>query len=230
MFHMEKIFTYLTDLENNNNRQWYLSHKEQRIEAEKEFEELMQELILELGKVDNSILFNNPKDLTFKLVRDTRFSKDKSPYNPTFRAHISSKGKLPIPVGYFISIKPNNQSFLGGGLFADIFRDATNMIREYIDNNEMKFRSIISNDLFASNFTVMGTALKNIPQGYNENSSMKEYLKNRSWYVEYRLCDEQLLDDSNFIGLAVEKYILMIPFNTFLNEALMNFEMPERKM
>lgn len=53
-------------------------------------------------------------DLTFKLVRDTRFSRDKSPYNPAFRAHISSMGKLPIPVGYFIMIKPGNQSFLGG--------------------------------------------------------------------------------------------------------------------
>jgi len=177
---MEKTVAYLTDLENNNNREWYLLHKEQRIEAEKEFEELLQELILELGKVDNCILFNNPKDLTFKLVRDTRFSKDKSPYNPTFRAHISSKGKLPIPVGYFIAIKPNNQSFLGGGLFADVFRDATNMIREYIDKNEMKFRSIVSDDLFAANFAVKGTALKKIPQGYNENSSMKEYLKKRA--------------------------------------------------
>jgi len=229
VFHMEKILTYLTDLENNNNRQWYLSHKEQRIEAEREFEELLQVLILELGKVDNSILFNNPKDLTFKLVRDTRFSEDKSPYNPTFRAHISSKGKLPIPVGYFIAIKPNNQSFLGGGLFADMFRDATNMIRDYIDNNEMKLSSIVSDDLFASNFTVMGTALKNIPQGYNENCSMKEYLRNKSWYVEYKLSDEKLLDDRKFIEMAVEKYSLMIPFNSFLNEALVNFEMPERK-
>jgi len=83
---LKKILAYLTDLENNNNRQWYLSHKEQRIEVEREFEELLQELILELGKVDNSILFSSPGDLTFKLVRDTRFSKDKSPYNPTFRA------------------------------------------------------------------------------------------------------------------------------------------------
>ena len=226
---MEKTVAYLTDLENNNNREWYLLHKEQRIEAEKEFEELLQELILELGKVDNCILFNNPKDLTFKLVRDTRFSKDKSPYNPVFRAHISSKGKLPIPVGYFIAIKPNNQSFLGGGLFADVFRDATNMIREYIDKNEMKFRSIVSDDLFAANFAVKGTALKKIPQGYNENSSMKEYLKKKSWYVEYRLSDDMLSDDKEFIDMAVEKYSLMIPFHSFLNEALVDFEMPERK-
>ena len=50
-------------------------------------------------KIDSSILHNNPKDLTFKIVRDTRFSHDKSPYNPAFRVHISSKGKMPVPVG-----------------------------------------------------------------------------------------------------------------------------------
>lgn len=66
-----------------------------------------QQLIYGIGEFDNSVLHNIPKELTFKLVRDTRFSHDKSPYNPSFRAHISSMGKLPIPVGYYIMIKPN---------------------------------------------------------------------------------------------------------------------------
>ena len=103
--------------------------------ANDEFEELIQTLILEIGKFDGSILHNNPKDLTFKLVRDTRFSHDKSPYNPAFRAHISSRGKLPVPVGYYLMIKPGNQSFLGGGLFADMFKGATAMVRDYIAQN-----------------------------------------------------------------------------------------------
>ena len=71
-----------------------------------EFEKLLQTLMLKIGKFDDSVLHNNPKDLTFKLVRDTRFSHDKSPYNPAFRAHISSCGKLPVPVGYYLMITP----------------------------------------------------------------------------------------------------------------------------
>lgn len=66
-----------------------------------------QQLIYGIGEFDNSVLHNIPKELTFKLVRDTRFSHDKSHYNPSFRAHISSMGKLPIPGGYYIMIKPN---------------------------------------------------------------------------------------------------------------------------
>ena len=126
------MLTYLTDLSHNNDRQWYHAHKEEFLAAKTAFEGLVQELIYRIGKTDSSILNQNPRELTFKLVRDTRFSHDKSPYNPAFRAHISSKGKLPIPVGYYIMIKPGGQSFLGGGLFTDMFKDATAMIRDHI--------------------------------------------------------------------------------------------------
>ena len=119
------IIDYLTELSRNNNREWYHDHKSDYQKANAEFETVLQELILEIGKFDESILHNVPKELTFKLVRDTRFSHDKSPYNPAFRAHISSMGKLPVPVGYYLMIKPGNQSFLGGGLFADMCKDAT---------------------------------------------------------------------------------------------------------
>ena len=91
------MLTYLTDLSHNNDRQWYHTHKEEFLAAKTEFEGLVQELIYRIGKTDSSILNQNSRDLTFKLVRDTRFSHDKSPYTPAFCAHISSKGKLPIP-------------------------------------------------------------------------------------------------------------------------------------
>ena len=97
----QKILDYLSALSMNNSRDWYHANKEDYKKANAAFEGLLQMLMLEIGKFDSSILHNNPKDLIFKIVRDTRFSHDKSPYNPAFRAHISSKGKLPVPVGYY---------------------------------------------------------------------------------------------------------------------------------
>ena len=99
---MKLMIKYLNDLSENNNREWYHAHKAENKAANAEFEDLIQTLILRIGEFDSSILHNQPKELTFKLVRDTRFSHDKSPYNPAFRAHISSKGKLPVPVGYYL--------------------------------------------------------------------------------------------------------------------------------
>ena len=225
---IDSIIDYLSALSMNNNREWYHANKESFKKANAEFEGLLQALILEIGKFDSSILHNNPKELTFKIVRDTRFSHDKSPYNPAFRAHISSKGKLPVPVGYYLMIKPNNQSFLGGGLFADMFKDATTMIRDYIAQNGEEWEKIIHEPKFAKYFTVQGTALKRVPAGYEKEHPQAEYLKFKSWYLEYPLKDEDLSNEEIFPVKAAEILHIMKPFNDYLNKALVGFEMPTR--
>lgn len=222
------IMDYLTALNQNNDREWYHAHKDDYKKANAAFEELLQALMLEIGKFDSSILQNNPKDLTFKLVRDTRFSHDKSPYNPAFRAHISSKGKLPVPVGYYLMIKPENQSFLGGGLFADMFKDATAMIRDHISGNGEEWERIMHEPAFEKYFTVKGTALKNVPAGYEKEHPQAEYLKFKSWYLEYPIKDEELGDAETFLVKAVEIFRAMKPFNDYLNKALTGFQMPTR--
>lgn len=222
------ILNYLSELSKNNNREWYHLHKEQYKEASAQFEELLQQLILSIGTFDSSVLHNIPKDLTFKLVRDTRFSHDKSPYNPSFRAHISSMGKLPVPVGYYLMIKPGNQSFLGGGLFADMFKEATTMVRDYIVKNPEEWNTIIYNKEFQKYFTVKGTSLKNVPKGYDKEHPQSEFLKYKSWYVEYNVSDKALLDINTFLPQAVNIFKVMKPFNDYLNKALEGFKMPSR--
>ena len=186
------IIEYLSELSANNNREWYHANKEDYKKANAEFEGLLQALIWEIGKFDSSILHNRPKDLTFKLVRDTRFSHDKSPYNAAFRAHISPEGKLPVPVGYYLMIKPGGQSFLGGGLFADMFKDATKRVRDYLAGNGEEWEKIIHAPEFEQYFTVQGTALKNVPAGYEKEHPQAQYLKYKSWYLEYPVEDEEL--------------------------------------
>lgn len=226
---IQLITDYLSRLSVNNNREWYHANKEDYKRANAEFEELLHILILEIGKFDSSILHNDPKDLTFKLVRDTRFSHDKSPYNPAFRAHISSKGKLPVPVGYYLMIKPGGQSFLGGGLFADMFKDATAMIREHIVQNGEEWERIIYEPVFEKYFTVQGIALKNVPPGYEKEHPQAEWLKFKSWYLEYPLRDEELKDAEVFLLKAAEIFRVMKPFNDYLNRALKGFQMPVRR-
>ncbi|MCI8695049.1 MAG: DUF2461 domain-containing protein [Lachnospiraceae bacterium] len=222
------ILKYLTDLNENNNREWYHAHKAENKTANAEFEVLIGALILRIGEFDSSVLPNEPKNLTFKLVRDTRFSHDKSPYNPAFRAHISSKGKLPVPVGYYLMIKPGGQSFLGGGLFADMFKDATAMVRDYIAGNGGEFEKVIHDPEFEKYFAVKGSTLKNVPAGYDKEHPQAEYLKFKSWYLEYPLKDEELQDAESFLTKATELFRIMKPFNDYLNKALAGFQMPAR--
>ena len=224
----QMILDYLTQLSANNNREWYHAHKAEYQAANAQFEELIQALMLRIGEFDSSILDHAPEELTFKLVRDTRFSHDKSPYNPAFRAHISSMGKLPIPVGYYLMIKPGGQSFLGGGLFADMFKDATRMVRDYISEHGGEWEEIITAPSFQEHFTVGGSALKNVPAGYEKEHPQAEYLKYKSWYLEYLIQDEELTDGDLFLAKAADIFRLMKPFNDYLNNALTGFKMPTR--
>lgn len=225
---MNAILDYLSALAANNDREWYHAHKAQQREANAQFESLLQALILKIGEKDSSVLFNEPGDLTFKLARDTRFSHDKSPYNPAFRAHIAAKGKLPIPVGYYLMIKPGGQSFLGGGLFADIFKDATHRVREYIFKHAETFLHIIEEPSFAAQFEVKGASLKNVPKEYPPKCAAAKYLKYKSWFIEYPVDDDMLLDLPAFVDFAGEKFLQMKPFNDYLNRALDGFTMPSR--
>lgn len=224
---MNAVLTYLSDLEANNKREWFHANKEQYQTANREFEALIAELMLELRKTDKNIPLVEPKELTFKLMRDTRFSHDKSPYNPAFRAHIAPKGKLPVPVGYYLMIRPGGRSFLGGGLFADMFRDATVMVRDYIAAHGGEWEKIITAPAFRKHFTVRGTTLKKVPQGYDPDHPQAEYLKHKSWYLEYPVTDEQFMEP-DFVGYCADIFIKMQDFNGFLNKALADFQMPVR--
>ncbi|WP_130863256.1 DUF2461 domain-containing protein [Bacilliculturomica massiliensis] len=222
---MQTVLEYLAALEQNNDREWYHEHRSLRTAANQDFEEFLRRLILEIREFDETIPLLEPRELTFKLVRDTRFSHDKSPYNPAFRAHISAKGKLPIPVGYYIMIRPGGKSFLGGGLFADMFKDATAMVRDHIAAHGGQWQKIITDPGFTRRFTVGGTALKNVPRGYDPGHPQAEYLKNKSWYLEYPVSDKQVWDE-DFVSFAASVFSDMRPFNDYLNQALEGFQMP----
>jgi uncharacterized protein (TIGR02453 family) len=222
------IYNFLQKLIDNNSMDWMKSNKNFYNQAKNEFDNLIIEIVNGIRKFDNSIILLPPKDYMFKLNRDTRFSHDKSPYNPSFRAHISKAGKNPIPVGYFIKIQPSN-TFLGGGLFASMFTDATKSIRDYMQKNDKKFIEIIETKNFRENFTIDGEKLKKVPIGYNSEHKLAEYIKYKSWYLEYKVKDNVVLNKNDFIKASFEIFELMKPFNDYLNKALKDFKIPERR-
>ena len=125
-------------------------------------------------------------------------------------------------------IKPGNGSFLGGGLFADMFKDATAMVRDYISKNPGQWEEIIRDEEFLNYFTVQGTALKNVPAGYDKEHPQAEFLKYKSWYLEYPVDDESLLNIETFLPQMIKIFEAMKPFNDYLNKALADFKMPAR--
>lgn len=224
----KQILTFLQQLERNNKQAWFHEHKPERMEATRAFETIVEDVMMQIHAFDDTIELSDPKRLIGRLNRDTRFSKDKSPYNPAFTAHISANGKLPIPVGYFICLRPNDSSIVGGGLFTDVFKDATKRIRDHIASNGERFQSILQEPAFTEKFTLLGSSLKKVPAGYDPAHPQADYLKYKSWFIECAMEDTLVMDREELIKTVVDLSKRMKPFNDFLNEALQGFVFPER--
>lgn len=222
---LDKTLEFLAALEANNSLDWMKEHRDEYQEAKNEFLRFLQDLIDHIAKFDPSVANLDPKRLIYRLNRDTRFSHDKSPYNPAFRAHISIGERKPVPAGYYISIRPG-KSFLGGGIFASQFPEATTLVRDRILTHGKEFQKIITDKSFTDNFEVTGQKLKNVPRGYDKDHPLGEYLKHKAWAIEYAISDTELLTKD--LTFAAEKFRLMQPLNSFLNDALLGFKMPER--
>lgn len=222
---MSEIIAYLTALEENNNREWYRASKPRREAAMRSFESLISQLQCALAEDRPAVMSHAPKELIFRLTRDTRFSHDKSPYLPAFRGHISPAGRLPIPVGYYLYIRPRGRSFLGGGLFADMFKDATRRVRDAICAYPDRFTEAVR-PLEAAGMRIEGTVLKRVPREYDPAHPMAGYLAYKSWYIEVPFEDELLDTPQAFIEFAADRFRQMMPLNDFLNDALDGFEMP----
>lgn len=222
-----QILPFLTALKENNSLEWMHQNKAWQREAASQFEALLEGIVGDLAKSEPALAALSPKELVFRMNRDTRFGRDKSPYTPAFRAHISPAGRAPVPVGYYLCIAPG-ASFLGGGLFASVFQDATQRIRDAIAKDGAGFEAILNAPGFAQRFTLSGERLKNVPRGYDSAHPQAEYLKFKSWYIEMPVKDEALDDPAAFRERAVQDFLCMRPFNAFLNRALDGFQMPER--
>jgi uncharacterized protein (TIGR02453 family) len=221
------VLEFLWALQANNSVEWMKENKAYAQDAKESFEKLLRELILSISAFDTTILFLNPKDLIFRLNRDLRFGSDKSPYNPSFRAHISPAGRMPIPCGYYLNLKPGN-CFLGGGVFASDFSDATARVRDYLAEHSDDFLKIITGRAFAESFTMTGVKLKNVPAGYERDHPLAEYLKHKSWAIQFPITDERFSDINTVVPYITEKFRLMKPFNDYLNNALADVKMPMR--
>lgn len=109
-----------------------------------------------------------------------------------------------------------------------MFTNATAMVRDHISKHPDEWNDVISSTEFKKYFTVNGTALKNVPSGYDKEHPQAEYLKYKSWYLEYKMTDEEVCDSDAFLRKSVEIFKAMKPFNDYLNKALKEFKMPTR--
>lgn len=213
---MQKVLDFLSVLKDNNHREWMQDNQPMYKEAKHQFELLVGEILMDLSASDASLAGLQAKDCIFRLHRDVRFSKDKSPYKTNMAAVFSKGGKKSLYALHYLHIEPGNASMLAGGLYmppADVLKK----VREEIDYNSDEFSSILHHADFIKYFGQLeGEKLKRPPKGYNADDPNLEWLKHKSYLAVHALPDELLIKE-NFTAYASEVFKAMRPFNAFLN-------------
>ena len=158
--------------------------------AKKDYENFIQQLIDKLSKSDESISGLRAKECMFRINRDVRFAKDKSPYKTNFGAFINKGGKKSNLAGYYFHLEPG-ASFVGGGLWMPMPKELA-QVRQEIDYCFAEFKKITSAASFKKSYAEISHAeeykLQRVPKGYEADNPAAEFLKLKSFTATESRC------------------------------------------
>ena len=212
-------FDFLEALKENNNREWFAEHKDQYQAALDNVLEFIQDLILKLSSFDPEILTTiSAKQCLFRIYRDVRFSKDKSPYKPWCAAGISLDGRKLEGPEYYLHLEPGGKSFLAVGYWRPK-KEHLDKIRQEIDYNFQGLQEALA----SGNWTIEDLSdedkLVRPPAGYEASHQAIEVLKLKSFVLFIPLEDKQVIKPFALEDI-VHIYSRSLAFKNFLHQAI----------
>lgn len=212
---------FLDDLKANNNRDWFLDNKKRYEVFKKDYHQLVSKILDAMKPLDPSLEMLEVKNCTFRINRDIRFSKDKSPYKDHLGVWLSSGNKGKNRAGYYIHIA-KEASFIAGGFYCPE-ADDLKKIRKEIAYFYEDLEEILANKNFKKTFDSFdrneSNVLKNPPRGYEKEHPAIEFLKLKSFETSQKFNINEVLD-ADFVSKASQKLLLLKPLNDFMNRAL----------
>ena len=208
----KNLFSFFTDLQQNNNRDWFMEHKPRFKAIEAEVKDFGEELKDKLNQHDSIDQFK-----LFRIYRDVRFSKDKTPY----KTHFGLTWHRTKPLyrgGYYLHLSPNN-NFLACGFWdpnpADLKR-----IRQEIDMYGEEYSSILNNKIFKSVWGELhGEAVKTTPKGYAKNHPYIDLLRYKQHIFTINYSDKEICQP-DFVDRANKALQTVRPFVDYMSEVL----------
>ena len=213
---MQNIYTFLKQIAEHNDRDWFHAHQAEYKGARATFEEMTRQLIFRIAAFDASVAYQTPQSCIYRFARDIRFSNDKSPYKRHFGAFICSHGRKSHRGGYYLHVEPGNTLVAGGSWCppAPLLKH----IRETIISDIDEFRSIVEAPDFKALYPVIGEdPVKTMPKGFPKDFAHPEYIKPRLYTVWHPLSDD-FLSQPDAMDQLESMFRTMYPFNRFLNE------------
>jgi len=215
----KNLFLFLRELKQNNHKEWFHEHKPVYQTLRKQFEQLIAQTILAIAQFDDSVKTIEPKQCIFRINRDIRFSKDKSPYKNNFGAFIAPGGRNSGLAGYYIHLEPDN-CLLAGGIYMPP-PDRLKAVRTEIFENTEEFKKIIHHKNFKKHFgkIISDKMLKTAPKGFPKDFNDIDLLKYKHYTVIKKVPEDMVTSDK-FTAEVSQTFKALYPFNRFINDGI----------
>jgi len=210
---LKNSFEFLKQLSRNNNRAWFTEHKPEYDAIAKANKIFFNDIFSDFQKHDDLANIH-----IFRIYKDVRFSKDKTPYKTNFGAGLSRKKPL-LRGGYYIHLEPNN-SFVGGGFWAPNNEDLFRIRKEFeIDINEIN--KITSDKTFGKYFGKLEgeDGVKTAPKGFDKNHPAIDLIKKKQYVVMRKFSDKEVFSD-DFQKEIIATFLAMRPFFDYMSDVL----------
>lgn len=211
---------FLKDLKKNNNKSWFDEHRPQFESAKTDLLFLVDQLIPGIAAFDPPIVNLTAKECVFRINRDVRFSKDKSPYKSNMSCYFNKAGKKGNGAGYYLHIEPG-KSFAAGGIWMPTAPDLAK-IRQEIDYSFNEWKKITGSSAFKKQFAKgldNNDVLTRPPKGYDENNPAIAFLKMKSFVVRKSFTDAEVQSRS-FVKEVTTTFLAIKPLIGFVNKAV----------
>jgi len=206
-------FSFLKSLKKNNNRDWMQENKKEYLANEKILKQFYASLESDLNKTDEI-----SKVKFFRINRDVRFSKDKTPYNIHRSASFSRAGSQRRG-GYYLRLEPGN-SMMAGGFFSPEPSDLLRIRKEF-EMDATEINSILNKKKFKNAFGGFNQeyAVKTAPRNFNKNDPNIDLIKLKSFFVVHSFTDTEVFSE-NFDKNIMQHYLLLRPYFDYMSEVL----------
>lgn len=217
----KSTLTFLKNLKENNHKAWFDENRPKYQDARTDFENFIQEVLAAMVIIDPDLKELEAKRTMFRVNRDIRFSKNKTPYKINIAASIKKGGKKSINAGYYFHLQPGDKSFVGGGLWTPDSNELK-MVRQEIDYSFPEFKKILNNPTFKKTYQTLkrdeGQVLVNVPRGYEKDNPAGEYLKLKSFFVTRPISDKELTEKI-LVNETIRDFKAIMPLNKFINRS-----------
>jgi uncharacterized protein (TIGR02453 family) len=212
----KESINFLKTLSKNNNRDWFNKHKDKYMEAQENMIAFADALLFEMNKHDKIETPSGKKSL-FRIYKDVRFSKDKTPYNSHWSGAYKRATKK-LRGGYYFHIKPGN-SFLAGGFWGPEPGDLKR-IRQDIESNYKDWKKMLANKTLVKTFgKLTGDQLSSAPRGYAKDHPAIDLLRYKQFILKHEFTDKEVCSP-DFVSKANDVFKKMRPYFNFMSEVL----------